>query len=96
LTTARKRYKIPYMKHESRTQQQAFRMEREKRNWSTNDVAKILGVSRQAVNIYEQEGRTTISNTSQLFSRLCELYELNPVEVGKMIAKQREAERKAK
>lgn len=84
------------MKHESRTQQQAFRMERAKRNWSTQDVALKFGVTRQNINQYEIEGRTTLSRTMRLFVPLCELYGLDPEEVGKLVDKQRAEERKAK
>lgn len=82
------------MKHESKTQQQAFRMERAKRGLSTQDVAKKLGVTRQRINRLELEGRTEITKTTRLFAPLCELYELNPEEVGKMVDAQRVAEGK--
>lgn len=84
------------MKHESRTQQQAFRMERAKRNLSTQDVADMFGVTRQGINLYEQDGRTILSRELRLFFPLCELYGLDPEEVGKLVDKQRVEEGKAK
>ena len=84
------------MKHESKTQQQAFRMERVKRNLTIRDVAEKLGVSAQLICLYENDSKAVLTRRAKIFPAICALYDLNPEEIGKLVDKQREAEKKAK
>ena len=84
------------MKHESKTQQQAFRMERVKRNLTIRDVAEKLGVSAQLICLYENDTKTVLSRRAGIFPAICALYDMNPEEIGRLVDKQREAERKVK
>lgn len=84
------------MKHESRTQQEAFRIERAKRNLSVRDVAEKVGISATLVGLYEHDGKTRLSRRAGCFDAICQLYGLNPDEVAKLVEKQRAEERKAK
>ena len=82
------------MKHESKTQQEAFRMEKARLNLSNREAAAIVGVTKQMINQYEQDGRTKLARNHKAFIPLCNLYCLDPVEIGKMIDKQKDEERK--
>ena len=83
------------MKHESKTQQEAFRMEKARLNLSNREAAEKVGVTKQMINKYEHDGKTELSRTHKAFLPLCTLYGLDPEEIGKMIDKQRAEERKA-
>ncbi len=70
-------------------------MEKAKRGLSNYQIAKTVGVSSQMLNTYEIDGRTKLARNHKAFLPLCTLYGLDPEEIGKMIDKQKDAERKA-
>lgn len=84
------------MKLEANTQQEIFRMIRAKKNLTNQQIAEMVGVKRQLVNLYEKDGVTKLGRNHRAYNKLCEIYGLDPDELGKMIDKQKAEEKKAK